>query len=67
MVTKSAFPTERDSDFFRDNGTEVPSLSRDKLKILPRDGTGRDSQNPGQDGTHDKTGQSRKGGSKTGK
>ena len=32
-----------------------------------RDGMGRDSQNPGQDGTHDKTGQSRKGGSKTGK
>ena len=23
---------------------------RDKLKILPRDGTGRDSQNPGRDG-----------------
>jgi hypothetical protein len=47
---------------------------RDKLKILPRDGTGRDSQNSGrdgtakmQDGTRDKTGQSRKGRSKTGK
>ena len=26
----------------RDTGTEVPSLSRDKLKILPRDGTVRD-------------------------
>jgi hypothetical protein len=47
---------------------------RDKLKILPRDGTGRDSQNSGRDGTakmqngtRDKTGQSRKGRSKTGK
>ena len=38
---------------------------RDKLKILPRDGTGRDSQNPGRDGTRDKTGQSRKGSSTT--
>ena len=57
---------------------------RDKLKILPRDGTGRDSQNLGRDvpgqpksgtgraGTaknrdrmRDKTGQSRKGRSKT--
>ena len=44
-----AFPTGRDSETFWDNGTEVPSLSRDKLKILPRDGTGRDSQNPGRD------------------
>ena len=25
-----AFPTGRDSETFRDNGTEVPSLSRDK-------------------------------------
>ena len=55
---------------------------RDKLKILPRDGTGRDSQSragtgrdgPGRagtaklrDGTQDKTGQSRKGRSKTDK
>ena len=48
---------------------------RDKLKILPRDGTGRDSQNLGRDGpgakirdeTRDETGQSRKGRSKTGK
>ena len=45
---------------------------RDNLKILPRDGTGRDSQNSGRDGpgqqksgTRDKTGQSRKGCSKT--
>ena len=47
-----AFPTGRDSETFRDNGTEVPGTKgqRDKLKILPRDGTGRDSQNPGRDG-----------------
>ena len=49
------FPTGRDSATFWDKGTEVPSLSgtkgqRDKLKILPRDGTGRDSQNSGRDG-----------------
>ena len=25
-----AFPTGRDSETFRDNGTEIPSLSRDK-------------------------------------
>ena len=29
-LTKLAFPTGRDSETFRDNGTEVPSLSRDK-------------------------------------
>ena len=46
----------------------------DKLKILPRDRTGRDSQNSGRDGTakirdgtRDKTGLSRKGCSKTGR
>ena len=45
---------------------------RDKLKILPRDGTGRYSQNTGRAGTaknrdrmRDKTGQSRKIRSKT--
>ena len=27
---KLAFPTGRDSETFRDNGTEIPSLSRDK-------------------------------------
>ena len=52
---KVGFPTGRDSATFRDKGTEAPSLSRDKgttgkLKILPRDGTGRDSQNSGWDG-----------------
>ena len=58
---KLAFPTGRDSATFRDKGTEVPSLSRDKgttgqAKNLakgrdgpgqPKFGTGRDSQNPG--------------------
>ena len=45
------FPMGRDGASFWDKGTEVPSLSGDKgtmgqwdkLKILPRDGTGRDS------------------------
>ena len=54
---KLGFPTGQDSATFWDKVTEVPSLSRDKgttgqrdkLKILPSDGTGRDSQNPGQD------------------
>ena len=53
----------RDSATFRDKGTKVPSLSRDKgttgqAKNLakgrnepgqPKSGTGRDSQNPGWD------------------
>ena len=72
FVLKLAFLKGRDSPTFRNKGTEVTSLSRDKLKILPRDGTGWDSQNPGRagtaknrDGTRDKTGQSRKGRSKT--
>ena len=54
---KVGFPTGRDSATFRDKGTEVPSLSRDKgttgqAKNLAkgRDGTGRDSQNSGRDG-----------------
>ena len=66
-LNNKADATGPDSAFFWDKGTEVPSLSRDKLKILPRDGTGQDSQNSGRDGTRDKTGQSRKGRSKTGK
>ena len=46
------FPTEWDSATFRDRGTEVPSLSRDKgttgqAKNLVK---GRDSQNSGRDG-----------------
>ena len=30
MLSKLVFPTGRDSETFRDNGTEIPSLSRDK-------------------------------------
>ena len=61
---KLGFPTGRDSATFRDNGTEVSSLSRDKgttgqAKNLTKGrdgpgqskfGTGRDSQNSGRDG-----------------
>ena len=40
---------------------------RDKLKILPRDGTGRDSQNPGRDGSgQPKSGTGRAGTAKSG-
>ena len=44
----------RDSATFRDNGTEVPSLSRDKgttgqAKNFAKGRDGRDSQNSGQD------------------
>ena len=65
----------------QDKGTEVPSLSRDKgttgqAKNLakgqdgpgqPKFGTGRARTARIQNGTRDKTGQSRKGHSKTGK
>ena len=75
------FPTGRDSATFRDNGTEVPSLSRDKgttgqAKNLAkgRDGSGQPKFGTGWagmakiwDGTQDKTGQSRKERSKTGR
>ena len=78
---KLGFPTERDSATFRDKGTEVPSLSRDKgttgqAKNLakgqygpgqPKFGMGRAGIDKIQDGTRDKTGQSKKGCSKTGK
>ena len=74
------FPTERDSASFWDNGTELPSLSRDKgtkeqAKNLAKgwDGPGQPKFGPGRarttkirDGTRDKMGQSRKGCSKTG-
>ena len=74
---KVGFPTGRDSATFRDNGTEVSSLSRDKgttgqAKNLTkgrartakiRDGPAGTAKN--RDGTRDKTGQSRKGLSKT--
>ena len=74
-----AFPTGRDSETFRDNETEVSSLSRDKgttgqAKNLakgqygsgqPKSGTGRAGTAKNRDETRDKTGQSRKGLSKT--
>ena len=74
-----AFPTGRDSETFRDNGTEIPSLSRDKgttgqAKNLakgrdgsgqPKSGTERAGTAKNRDGTRDKTGQSRKGRYKT--
>ena len=46
ICTKLAFPTGRDSATFRDKGTEIPSLSRDK-------GTTGQAQNltTGRDGT----------------
>jgi hypothetical protein len=72
------FPTGRDSATFRDKGTEVPSLSRDKTdngtSSKSCQGTGRDAgwDVPDFDSLsclvpRDKTGQSRKGYSKTGK
>ena len=70
-VCDLAFPTGQDSATFRDKGTEVPSLSRDKgttgqaknlakWPLARRPGTAKI-----RDGTQDKTGQSRKGCSKT--
>ena len=67
------FTTGRDSATFRDNGIEVPSLSRDKgttgqAKNLAKgrdgiakiqDGPGRDSQNPGRDARQNGTEQKR--------
>ena len=78
-VCELAFPTGQDSETFRDKGTEVPSLSRDKgtkgqAKNLakgrdrsgqPKSGSGRAGTAKNQDGTWDKTGQRRKGRSKT--
>ena len=68
------FPTGRDSATFRDKGTEVPSLSRDKgttgqAKNLAkgRDGPGLAGTAKIWDKTRDKTEQRRKGRSKTGK
>ena len=79
-MLKLGFPTGRDSATFRDNRTEVSSLSRDKgttgqAKNLAkgRDGPGQLKSGKGRvrtakirDGTWDKTGQSRKGCSKRG-
>ena len=70
---KVGFPAEQDSTTFRDNGTEVSSLSRDKgttgqAQNLAKgragtaktwDGTGRDSQNPGRDAGQNGTEQKR--------
>ena len=70
---KLAFPTGRDSETFRDNGTDIPSLSLDKgttgqAKNLakgrdrsgqPKSGTGRDSQKPGRDAGQNGTEQER--------
>ena len=78
-MSKLGFPTGRESATFQDNGTEVPSLSRDRgttgqAKNLAkgRDGPGQPKLGTGQDwtakiwdGMLDKTGQSRKGCSKT--
>ena len=78
-TTSLGFPTGRDIATFRDNGTEVSSLSPDKgttgqAKNLakgrdrpgqPKFGTGRAGTAKIRDGTRDKTGQSRKGCSKT--
>ena len=72
------FPTGRDSATFRDKGTELPSLSRDKGTTgqaqnlaKGRDGPGQLKSGTGrartakiQDGKQDKTGQSKKGCSK---
>ena len=49
--------TGRDSVTFRDKGTKG---QRDKLKVLPRDGTGQDSQNSGRDGPKSGTGRGTK-------
>ena len=65
MCSILGFPTGRDSATFRDKGTEVSSLSRDKgtmgqagtAKI--RDKTGWDSQNPGREAVQKKTEQKR--------
>ena len=73
------FPTGQDSATFWDNGMEVPLLSRDKGTTeqaqnlakgrdgpgQPKPGTGRAGTAKIRDGTRDKTGQSRKGCSKT--
>ena len=74
-MSELAFPTGRDSETFRDNGTEVPSLSRDKgttrqAKNLakgrdglgrPKSGTRRAGRAKNRDGTRGKMGQIRKG------
>ena len=65
LVTyKIRIPTGRDSATFRDNGTEVPSLSRDKgttgqAKNLAKGRDGLGDQNPGRDAGQNGTEQKR--------
>ena len=73
LIDLLGFPTGRDSATFRDSETGKTFLSQDKgtpgqkflhcpgtkLKILPQDGTGRDSENPGRDTGQNGTGQKR--------
>ena len=80
-VLTLGFPTGRDSATFRDSGTGKTFLSRDKGTTgqaqnlsTGRDGPGQQNSGTGRagtakirDGTRDKTGQGRKGCSKTGK
>ena len=47
VIPISVFNGTKGQKFYRCPGTKG---QRDKLKILPRDGTGRDSQNSGRDG-----------------
>ena len=79
LMFELAFPTGRDSATFRDIRTEVSSLSRDKGTTGQAQNLAKGRDGPGQlksgtgragtakirDGTRDKTGQSRKGCSKT--
>ena len=81
FMLKLGFPTGRDSATFWDKGIEVPSLSRDKGTTVQAKNLSKGRDGPGQlkfgtgragtakirDGTLDKTGQSRKGCSKSGK
>ena len=60
-LKKVAFPTGRDSETFRDNGKEIPSLSRDKgttgqAKQLAkgRDGSGQPKSGTGRGTKRDK-------------
>ena len=81
MGFRLGFPTGRDSTTFRDNGTEVSSLSRDKGTTGQAQNLAKGRDGPGQlksgtgragtakirDGTWGKTRQSRKGHPKIGK
>ena len=52
------FPTGRDSATFRDSGTEVPSLSRDKGTTGQAQNLARGRDSLSISGTRDRTGQS---------